>query len=210
MKKIFKQITMAALVLGIVLNMASLSCAATVDQYRLAFDACNQKYNINLESIPVAENADLQTYMSIVEDVAKNTRSTMDFMRRIENRKISQQNITCTTMANVILKEKSKIVSAYSVSDGGNASPYKGTATYHIAKGNVITDLVSFSARYENKISAPLDVKTYDVKTYTTIFYDAGHTLGITAKGKLVMYDNNYVGNEIGNVTTMYMYSDTY
>ena len=43
----------------------------------------------------------------------------------------------------------------------------------------MITDLVSFSARYENKISAPLDVKTYDVKTYTTNFYDAGHTLGI-------------------------------
>ena len=210
MKKIFKQITMAALVLGIVLNMASLSYAATVAQYRLALDACNQKYNINLEYIPVAENADLQTYMSIVEDVAKNTRSTMDFMRRIENRKISKQNITCTTMANVILKEKSKTVSAYSASDGGNASPYKGTATYHIAKGNVITDLVSFSARYENKISAPLDVKTYDVKTYTTHFYDAGHTLGITAKGKLVMYDDNYVGYEIGNVTTMYMYSDTY
>lgn len=113
-------------------------------------------------------------------------------------------------MANVILKEKSKTVNAYSASDGRNASPYKGTATYHIAKGNVITDLVSFSARYENKISAPLDVKTYDVKTYTTNFYDAGHTLGITAKGKLVMYDDNYVGYEIGNVTTMYMYSDTY
>ena len=53
MKKIFKQITMAALVLGIVLNMASLSYAATVAQYRLALDACNQKMQIYKHTCPL-------------------------------------------------------------------------------------------------------------------------------------------------------------
>lgn len=210
MKKVFKKITILTVVLVLVLNIGSISYASTVDQYRIALEASNRKYNVNLEYIPVADPANLQTYTTIVEDIAKNTRNTLDFIQRIESRKTSHRDDTYTTMANVILKEKSKTVSAYSASNSTDASQYKGTATYHITTGNVITDLVNFSARYQNRVSEALAVKTYEVTTYTTNFYDSGHTLGVTANGKLVVYDDNYVAYEIGNVTTMYMYSDTY
>ena len=51
---------------------------------------------------------------------------------------------------------------------------------------------------------------TYSVTSYSTNFYDSGHTLGVSANGDLVGYDENFVRYEVGNVTTQYMYSDTY
>lgn len=211
MKKTFRILVVIIVSCILCLNMSSMAFATVQDPFEKVLEEYNKKYNIELEYVPVGEYADLSEYTKFVESVAKENRKTLNYIQEIKAREsvLKRQEIS-EMRATIIVKEKSKTVEAYSALGEDTAKPYKGTATYHIAKGNVITDLVRFSAKYENSFMEALFPKTYEVTSYTSNLYDSGHTLGVTARGKLVGYDKNYQPYELGNVTTMYMYSDTY
>ncbi len=50
----------------------------------------------------------------------------------------------------------------------------------------------------------------YFLDSYTTNYYDSGKTLGITAQGVLKAASDYVPTHTVGNVTTYYMYTDTY
>ena len=211
MKKMIRSCVVAVLSCVLILGMSSMSFASEQDQFEKILDDCNKKYGLDLEYVSVGENADIEMYSCFVESVAKETRETLDYIQTLENRtNLKKESENLDLNSTVIVKEKSKTVNAYSASGSNSASSFRGTAKYHITNGNKITDLVSFTAKYHNSVSEALFVKTYEVTSYTSNLYDGGSTLGVTARGKLVGYDSNYQAYELGNVTTMYMYSDTY
>ena len=182
--------------------------ADTQDQYEEILDKYNKKYNVAIEYIPVKEYISLDKYEEIVKEVAKDERETQNYIEQIKLLKKDVANPKIIEKG--VLKKKSKTVAAYNT-DYLSASAYLGTATYYIASDNKISSVVSFSARYKNSIGNALGIMyEYACTSYTTNYYDAGKTLGITAKGNLTGRYSSGIGVSFGNVTTQYMFTDTY
>lgn len=212
MKKVSKKLVTTIVATALFFSMFSVASAQSVDPFHAVVEEQNKKYNVALEYIPVSANADLNVYKDFVEETAQNTRATLDFIQSIEYRKVTEKVSKASVNSVIIVKEKTKTVSAATTSSNLPVSKYLGTATYNIVQGNIITSLTSFSAKYDNDILPSLfgRIYFYDVTSYRDNYYDGGHTLAVTSIGKLSCVDPDYENYQLGNVTNLFMYSDTY
>ncbi len=212
MKKKSKKLLTIVAAISLFFSMFSVASAQSIDPFRTVVEEYNKKYNVALEYIPVSAQADLNVYKDFVEETAKNTRATLDFIQSIECRKVTDEVSKMSVNSVIIAKEKTKTVSATTTSSDLPVSKYLGTATYNVVQGDIITSLTSFSAKFDNDFLPFLfgRIYFYDVTSYRDNYYDGGHTLAVTSVGKLSCVDPDYESYQLGNVTNLFMYSDTY
>ena len=202
MKKLIGVILIVVLCFGSV----GVSYAAENDPYKEIVEKYNEEYGVDLGYVPVQGEFDLALYDEVIRDLAKNQRDTLSYIAaRRQKAEFFPSRIVPNSV--IIGRQKTKTVTAYSASSQ-SPSLYECEATYIMFEGNVFGKVISVDAITKNNLIGP--IYSYQQRSYTTNYYDAGRTLDITVVGSLTIY-SEYIGvGTVDNVITAYSYTDTY
>lgn len=204
--KIKKVLSLVLLFSFVFLSTSTSVFAKEIDKYQEIVDKYNLKYDVSLVCNSVSEGMDINEFENVISDLAKQERSTLDY---IQTREKGSMELSTSSRGNIapasvswhyVTDTKQALTASYM-----DPSAYSITCTYKAytnTNGNPVNTVgnpENVSTYVSNNL---LVMRAYALNSWSQRNLDAGRTLGIETRGTLIhnfLVTGEYL--EVSNVT---------